>query len=145
MEFIFSTRDDGQVDARLGPEWPLFSEALGDSISSLPPRGAAGNGPSTYWIDIAEHGARRAAQSGDVAPFTWGNSTLLRVQSGNVVAAYDCAEENEPGEAIPLDEFLALLAEWRKRVIASASTSSAPLPETYRRNPADNPPDIAQA
>ncbi len=133
MEFVFSIRDDGQVDASLGPGWPLFNEALADSVSSLPPRGATGSGPSTYWIDIAERGAIRAAESGDVAPFNWGNMTLLRVRSGNVIASYDFSGENEPGEAVPLDEFLALLAQWRQRVIASSST--APLPETYRRNP----------
>src|SRR5437899_1886023 len=44
-------RDDGTVDARLGPEWPIFNEALADSISSLPPRGSAEKRLSTYWID----------------------------------------------------------------------------------------------
>jgi hypothetical protein len=42
MDVRFTVRGDGQVDASLGDGWRLFDEALGDSISSLPP-GAAGN------------------------------------------------------------------------------------------------------
>jgi hypothetical protein len=73
--------------------------------------------------------------------------TLLRVRSGNVVASYDFSGENEPGEAIPLDEFLALLAQWRRRVIAGALSSTAALPDTYRRNPlpVDEGTDVGQA
>jgi len=58
MEVRFSVRDDGQVDVHLGPEWPIFNVALNDSISSLPPRGWTGNGPSTYWTgSTMPHGA----------------------------------------------------------------------------------------
>lgn len=79
MEVTFTTRDDGQVDAFIGPGRPVFQEALLDSISSLPPRGAEGNGPSTYWIDQAEAGARSAHETGDERPFLWGNITVLSV------------------------------------------------------------------
>jgi hypothetical protein len=131
----FPVRDDGQVDAQLDGEWPLFNHALSDSISSLPPRGAPGVGPSTYWIDVAEQGARRAAEERDQMPFTSGNITTLRVLEGQVVASYDFADEGEATEAMDLDEFLALLAAWREKVVISASKATSPLPETYRRNP----------
>lgn len=135
MEAVFSQRDDGQVDVDLGPDWPLFNEALNDCVSSLPPRGASGVGPSSYWIDIAEAGALRAAQQEDERPFTSGNVTRLRVSDGLVLASLDFAED-EPEEAMPLADFLAILRTWRERVIESAAASTTALPETYRRNPA---------
>jgi hypothetical protein len=131
----FSLRDDGQVDAHLGEAWRIFQDALDDSISSLPPRGALGNGPSTYWVDRAEEGARNAQRDGNERPFTSGNITLLRVVGDDVVATYDFSED-EPSQAMPLDDFLAVLDEWRSRIIESAVRATAPLPETYRRNPA---------
>jgi len=123
VEATFSVRDDGQVDAHLGDEWPIFTEALNDSISSLPPRGASGNGPSTYWIDVATAGVQRAFQKGANRPFTWGNSTLLRVIDGAVVASQDYADEGDPGESMPVSDFLAILEQWRDRVIESAATA----------------------
>jgi hypothetical protein len=135
VNVTFSVREDLQVDAHLSPDWPIFDHALGDSISSLPPRGAPGNGPSTFWIDEAERGARQAHRTGDTRPFLWGNITALRVVGDSVIAKFDFDEEEEPGEAMPLDDFLALLAEWRSRVLVSATSATEPLPETYRRNP----------
>jgi len=119
----------------LGPDWPLFNEALNDCVSSLPPRGANGVGPSTYWIDVAEEGVIRASQQGVESPFTAGNVTRLRVRSGKVTASLDFAED-EPEEAMPLADFLAILRAWRVRVLESATASTSALPETYRRNPA---------
>lgn len=136
VDVTFSVRDDLQVDAHLGPEWPVFDHALGDSISSLPPRGAAGNGPSTYWIDEAENSALKAHRTGETKPFLWGNITVLQVVGDTVVAKYDYAEDDEPGEALPMEDFLGLLAEWRSRIQTSAASATEPLPETYRRNPA---------
>jgi hypothetical protein len=105
-------------------------------VSSLPPRGAGGVGPSTYLIDVAEEGAAiRASEQGDERPFTAGNVTRLRVRSERVTACLDFAED-EPGEAMPLADFLAILGVWRVRVLDGASASTSALPETYRRNPA---------
>ncbi len=133
VDVTFSERDDGQVDARLDGDWPTFNHTLEDSISSLPPRGATGVGPSTYWIDVADDGARRAAAAGDERPFTWGNITQLRVRSGRVFASLDIDDPTDDDEAIPLDEFLHLLSAWHVRVLASASSEQ--FSETYRRNP----------
>jgi hypothetical protein len=62
VEVPFTTRDDGQVDALIGPGQPTLQKALYDSTSPLAPRGAPGNGPSTYWIDEADDGARKAQE-----------------------------------------------------------------------------------
>jgi len=57
-------REDGQVDAHLPDTWIVFNEVLSDSISSLPPRGGDGVGPSTYWIDKAMRGVELALEHG---------------------------------------------------------------------------------
>ena len=133
LEVSFSVRDDGQIDAELAGDWPVFNEALSDSISSLPPRGKRGRGPSTYWIDVADRRARLASERNDERPFTWGNITQLRVMGGRVLASFDYDEPSDDDEAIGLEDFLALLATWRERVVASPSRTK--FPETYRRNP----------
>ena len=114
----------------------MFNHALGDSISSLPPRGKRGRGPSTYWIEVADRGARLASERNDERPFTWGNITQLRVKDGRVLASLDVDEPSDDDEAIALEDFLELLAEWRKRVVASPSRTK--FPETYRRNAASS-------
>lgn len=114
----FSTTTDGLIDASLGPDFPLFDQALADSVSSRPPRGYPQDGPSTYWIDRAEQGALDAASAGDERPFVSGNITILFVSDGNVIANYDYAqEEGEAGESISLDEFLSIMRQWRARVL----------------------------
>jgi hypothetical protein len=139
MEVRFSVCNDGQVDAQLGPDRPIFNLALSDSISSLPPRGQPGNGPSTYWTNHADRGTRQAHERSDYRPFTFGNETLLCLRGDDVVAKYEYAEPDELGETMPLSDFLALLSEWRRRVEQSASTATTSLRETYRRNPASGP------
>lgn len=134
-DLTFATRGDGQIDAHLGDPWTVFDHALGDAISSLPPRGATGSGPSTYWIDVAEKGARWASTAGDTRPFIWGNVTYLRFEGRDVIAAYEFDPDENDAESMPLDDFLGLLAEWRKRVLAAGSRSMTEFPETYRRNP----------
>jgi hypothetical protein len=135
MEARFAERDDGQVDIDLGPQWTLFTEALNDSVSSLPPRGPKGNGPSTYWVDVARLGLDRALALGSDRPFAGGNSTLLRLNEGKVEARYDFDEEEVPGQFADVDEVQRIFDDWRQRIQASASARTSPLPATYRRNP----------
>ena len=135
MEVTFSTRDDGQVDGRIGTDQPVLQEALDDSISSLPPRGAPGNGPSSYWIDHAQEGAHQAHERGDECPFTSGNITVLSVRGDMVVAKYDFDKPDVPGDEMPLNDFLALLEAWKAKVTESAAKATEPLPEKYRRKP----------
>ncbi|GEK23190.1 hypothetical protein [Cellulomonas xylanilytica] len=142
MDAHFTERTDGQVDVSLGAAWPLFNDALADSISSLPPRGAPGAGPSTYWIDVAARGVERAVAAGSDRPFTCGNVTLLRVVGDCVEARFDFAGDDEPSELMDVDDFRELLRQWRLRVIQGAARAVHPLPETYRRNgagPAEEP------
>ena len=96
LEANFSVRDDGQIDASLVGDWPVLNHALSDSISSLPPRGKRGRGPSTYWIDVADRGARLASERNDERPFLWGNITQLRVKGGCVLACLDIDDEEMP-------------------------------------------------
>lgn len=140
MVVRFKERDDGQVDVDLGPDWPLLTEALNDSVSSLPPRGAKGNGPSTYWVDVALHGVERALASGSDRPFTGGNATLLRLNGGRVEARYDFDDEDVEGQFIDADDLQRILRDWRQRIHESAAGSTGPLPETYRRNPTPEVP-----
>lgn len=135
VDVSFSQRDDGQVDVDLGVGWERFTDALNDCVSSLPPRGATGNGPSTHWIDVAADGLDGALASRSDRPFIWGNTTLLRVVGDRVEARYEFAEDDEEGQFLDVTNFRRLLALWRTRIELSAATSSRPLPETYRRNP----------
>jgi hypothetical protein len=140
MDARFSSREDGQVDVDLGLNLTLFTEALNDCVSSLPPRGAKGDGPSTYWVDVARVGLDRAVASGSDRPFTWGNITLLRLKEGRVEARYDFDEDDVPGQFLNVEEVRQVLDAWRARIEANASASTSPLPETYRRNPTPERP-----
>lgn len=135
MDARFTQREDGQVDVELGADWALFTEALNDSISSLPPRGAKGNGPSAYWVDVAAEGLSRSLASASDRPFTWGNITLLRLNGGRVEARYDFDDEDVEGQFLEVTEFQEVLSQWRRQIEESASASTSPLPETNRRNP----------
>lgn len=134
-EVTFTTRPDGQVDAALVGAWPTFNHALADCISSLPPRGEPGTGPSTYWIDVARQGAYLNHDSGSEAIFLTGNVTELQVIDDEVVARYDYDPPDGPAESISVTAFLALLEDWRQHVRASAQHCERDLAETYRRNP----------
>jgi len=135
MEIRFITREDGQVDVNLGPDWEVFTEALNDCVSSLPPRGAASNGPSPYWVDVARAGLEQARATHSDRPFAGGNFTCLRLNGGQIEARYDFDDEDQPGQFLDVDVFQSVLDDWRVRIERSSSISSVPLPETYRRNP----------
>jgi hypothetical protein len=132
VEYDFFVRDDGQVDVSLGTDLPLLNRALNNCISSLPPRGADGNGPSVYWINLADQRARQALEAGDDQPFIWGNETRMQVHGHFVVASYNY---DESSERVPLAYFLTILDHWRSQVLQTAASATQPLPDTYRRNP----------
>ncbi len=131
MDVRFSERPDGQIDASLGPDWPVFNEALSDSVSSLPPRGAEGAGLSTYWIDVAADGARRAAEHGVEQPFVAGNVTYLRVVGDRVVAGNDFDPDEAEAQSSRWPTFLTSWpsgdnAFWRSGVQRSALPGDIP-------------------
>jgi hypothetical protein len=136
----FTTRPDGQVDVQLDCDCPLLNDALADSVSSLPPRGEDGVGPSTYWVDVALAGLERALGEGTDRAFAGGNATQFRVFEGRIEARYDYADDDESGEFIEIDVFRSILGEWRDRIVESASAATERLPDTYRRNPHDSRP-----
>jgi len=135
VEVEFCVRKDGRVDAKLVGEWPIFNDALEDSISSVPPIGADGSGASTYWIDVAHRGVQRAREQEREAPFTWGNYTELSLVGETVIARYDYADEEEPADELAMIEFITVLEQWRERVVESARAARSPLPMSGRRNP----------
>ncbi len=115
MTFRFTVRPDGIIEAHVGSDESLLDHALNDAVSSRAPRGAASQGLSTYWIDRTEQALRRAIADGLDEPFASGNATYLRLDGDRVVAAYDFDPEEQEGESLPLDEFLSILTEWRRR------------------------------
>ncbi len=131
-EWTFQTRIDGQIDAELVGDWHLFNEALADSVSSLPPRGEAGAGPSTYWVDVALTALSRLEAAGCEGLISGGNWTSFWLVDERVEARNDYGDPDD-AEAITARIFHALLAEWRRRIARSESMRE--LPHTYRRNP----------
>jgi len=127
-------RDDGTVDARLGPDWPIFNEALADTVSSLPPRGSAEQHLSTYWIDNTLHRLRRMRASNEAGPIAGGNAYSLVLSGDEVQAIFDYGDEDSV-ERLHADEVDRLLTAWRERVVEAQRFEQRRVPETYRRNP----------
>lgn len=140
MEFQFSDRSDGQVFVVARDDSPILSDALNDSVSSLPPRGMDVVGPSTYWVDVALAGLERALATGSERPFASGDLTLFRVRAGQIEARYDYEEEDVEGEFIAIDDFRRILQGWRQRIVKRSAEAVTALPDTYRRNPALDAP-----
>jgi len=130
MEVSYLLKSDGQVFVTI-PDLEIMTEALNDSIGSLPPRGDTSTKPSTYWIDKTlsrlDNGDQRLSA---------GNCTILSLTTAdNVQAEYDYDDGTGPIQEISKEDFRKLLNLWRALVVESANQSSVQLPETYRRNP----------
>lgn len=126
-------RDDGTVDAVLGPEWPVFNDALADAVSSLPPRGSRERHLSTYWIDSTLNRLRTMRQSGETGPIASGNAYSLVLVGDEVQAVFDYGDDSV--ERLPADEVDQLLVAWREHVVKAQRHERRVVPETYRRNP----------
>lgn len=141
MNVVFVENPDGsvQVLVDLGDDGRLMNHALEDCVSSLPPRGWPGNGPCTYWIDVTEQGLADAIATGSNQPFIGGNITLFRLVGGRVEARYDfddIDDETAESEFIEIDDFRAILQQWRELIVVNAASATAPLGASGRRNPA---------
>jgi hypothetical protein len=123
VKLEFSSRPDGIIDAFLAPGHEMFNRALADAVSSRAPSGASRPGLSTYWIDQVEERVRQAAIDGETEPFATGNVTILRLDGPNVVAAFDFDPDGDDTDAVPVVDFLALLSQWRQRVVAAGGVS----------------------
>ena len=133
MEFV-QLRDDGTVDARLGSEWPIFNQALADSISSVPPRGSPERHLSTFWIDSTLGRLRSMREGQTLGPIASGNAYSLILDGDDVVASFDYGDEDDQ-ERLAVDDVIELLTGWREAVVATQVHERRIVPETYRRNP----------
>jgi hypothetical protein len=136
VEFeLVQLRDDGTIDARLGPNWPIFNEALADAVSSLPHRGSNEAHLSTYWIDrTLEQLDTRQAQ-GSPGRIASGNAYSLVFDGTGVQAVFDYGDPNEDVELMSTEDFREVLTSWRVAVIAARAHERRIVPDTYRRNP----------
>lgn len=136
MEYQFTVSDEGLVEVVLADDLPFMSHAFEDSLGTRPPRGASQDGPSTYWIDttVAQLNARLA--DGGKDPVASGNITYLLVRDGSVQARLDIDSDRDDNyDAVPVEDFLTLLRDWRARVMVES-------PEADKRMP---PPRAARA
>lgn len=117
--------EDGIVEAHVEPEDGVLDRALNDSITSRAPVGAVHAGLSTYWVDRTESNLRSAQRGGVADPIASGNITYLRLHGSVVVAGYDFDPEEVNAASMPVEEFLALLFEWRTRIIEAGGASGA--------------------
>lgn len=133
MEVEFVDRPDGGVDARVVGSDSMFNEVFADSINAIAPVGAREPGaPSTYWIDRARAYAVAANEDPSANPIAHGNITIVTVEHGSVVARFDFDPTDEPGEAIPLSQFLEVLDRWRKRVLDRSPSAADNYPRDQR-------------
>jgi hypothetical protein len=131
VQYRLETTSEGLVMAHLEGDLRLMQHALEDSLGSRPPRGARQDGPSTYWLDLAINQLIERLEDGGPRPFASGNVTYLQVRDRQVEARYDFdPEDSDIVDAVPADDFLALLRAWRQRVLDES-------PEADQRVPPD--------
>lgn len=136
LDYRFVVRRDGLVRVALPDDAPILNEALEDSIGSRPPRGAAQDGPSTYWLDRALLGVRARVEDASDEPFASGNVTYLQVRHGRVEARYDYdSPDDDNFEAIDVPDFIRLVEEWRDRVLQGSPDADRRLPPSSPARP----------
>lgn len=87
-------RDDGTIDVRLGPDWPIFNEALADAVSSLPPRGSDEKRLSTYWIDRMLERLDALQNEGTTGSIAAGNAYSIVFDGDGVEAVFAYGDPN---------------------------------------------------
>ena len=117
MQYRFVESPEGLVDVVLDSSTPILAEAMVDSVGTRPPRGAAQDGPSTYWIDKALLGLRARIEDLDDSPFAAGNVTYLALRDGSVEVRFDYdPPDSEYVDKIQPSELIELLEAWRRTV-----------------------------
>lgn len=140
MRYQFHHTDDGSVDVTLDDNLPLLRHALSDSLGTRAPRGAAQDGPSTYWLDTAIAHLRERMESGNPEPFASGNITYLQLHGGRVEARYDVDPvDSEMVDMVDPVELLGLLTEWRRLVMAADPKASLRMPPARPARPMPPP------
>lgn len=132
---LLQLRDDGTIDVRLGPDWPIFNEALVDAISSIPPRGSDETRLSTYWIDGTLERLDALQAEGQTGAIAGGNAYSIVFDGDGIEAVFDYGDPNEEVELMSTDDFRSILEAWRVAVIDAQAHETRTVPETYRRNP----------
>ena len=122
--------DGGLIWIDLGDQWPGFTEAMNDGISTLSPRGTPPD-LSAYWLDHAASGL--AGTVGDHV--TSGNSTRIVLSTDGVIAHSDY--ELFDDEEMPRKEFADLLRQWHEAAEAARASRETARPHqaAYQRNP----------
>jgi hypothetical protein len=113
FEWRFRERDDQIIEVDLGPEWPGFTEALNDAVSTRAPRGQPA-GLSTYWIDRTLTALETAKQPTKL--LASGNATSVSLDGPFVVAHSDY--EMWPAERMSREDFVRGMESWRAAAIA---------------------------
>jgi hypothetical protein len=126
--------NDGTADARLGPGFHVFNEALADSITSIPPIGSTERHLSTYWIDQTLDRLVSIRTKGEHGRIASGNAYSIRGSDDLVTAVFDYGDDDSI-ETMPVDEFIGLLKRWGTRVRQVQKDETREVPETYRRKP----------
>jgi hypothetical protein len=111
-EWQFRERDDQIIEVDLGPEWPGFTEALNDAVSTRAPRGEPA-GLSTFWIDRTLSWLESA--DSPKKELASGNATSLVLDGSFVVAQSDY--EMWPDSRMSLDDFVRGMELWRAETI----------------------------
>lgn len=129
MEVHFVDRPDGGVDARVAASDSLFNEVFADSINTIAPAGAPEPGaPSTYWLDRARAYTLAADEDPSANPIAHGNVTIVTVERGRVVARFDFDPDDEPGERVPVGQFIEVLDLWREKVLTRSPSAAENYP-----------------
>jgi hypothetical protein len=140
VEYDFERTSDGLVKVVLKDDLPLLRHALEDSIDSRPPRGAPQDGPSTYWIDNALRDLRARQADASTEPFASGNVTYLYARGESVEARYDFdSPDSNSVDRVAVSEFIALLTEWRQRVLAESPDADRRVPPSRAARPMPPP------
>lgn len=118
----------------LDPRYPLFNEALDDSV--LPIAGVGGSGMSTYWIDqLVDRLENWSDEPGVEQQLAEGNTTqLLRVDDAVVARSL---YEDLPDETLPTASLLPALHAWRGELLVRGADRE--LPAHLRRPPISLP------
>lgn len=140
MRYRFATTAGGFVEVALDDDLPVLADALDDSLGTRPPRGAPQDGPSTYWLDNAITRLRERMESGNTEPFASGNVTYLNLQGRRVEARYDYDPvDSDIVDAVPAEDFLTFLVEWRRRVVEVSPGAAHRMPPPSTATPMPPP------
>ncbi|GAA1591956.1 hypothetical protein GCM10009789_52540 [Kribbella sancticallisti] len=113
MKYEIVVTPGDSVELVLADDLPLLKAALKDCIGTHPCRSEA---PPTYWIDRAIRYLELRLEDSGKEPLASGNATYLQVRDGIVEARYEFAPDDDRFDAVPAEELLGLLRDWRRRV-----------------------------